>query len=40
MAKDDATIVFKTGYYAWKTPVEVRALILHELCTQRRLRLN
>jgi hypothetical protein len=27
MAKDESTIFFKTGYYAWKTPVEVRKRI-------------
>ena len=27
MAKDDFTVFFRTGYYAWKTPVEVRKRI-------------
>ena len=26
MAKDDSTICFKTGYYAWKTPIEVHGM--------------
>jgi len=31
MAKDDSIIRFKTGYYAWKTPVEVH------ICQKRRI---
>jgi len=32
MAKDDSIIRFKTGYYAWKTPVEVHKCQKRRIC--------